>query len=215
MSEWQEENDRASMEGIVRHLRAAVSLDETFDVRVMSAVHAEALARVDDLHTEQRSTRARNARGWNRRFTLTFTALGGMGMAASFIGAVFLGATLLSRELGVPGKAAVSSVAAEQPAQNVHFVLVNGSAKQVWLVGDFNGWSRTGTPLVRASNGNAWAVSVPLTPGRHEYAFIVADSAGKRWMADPLMPAREDEFGTESSIVRVASTRGTEEAIGL
>jgi 1,4-alpha-glucan branching enzyme len=89
--------------------------------------------------------------------------------------------------------------------QNVHFILVNDQADQVYLVGDFNGWSKTQTPLVKAANNNSWTVSVPLTHGRHEYAFVVKDGAGEHWVADPLLPAVEDEFGTESSIVRVGS----------
>ena len=53
---------------------------------------------------------------------------------------------------------------------------MNGSAKQVFLVGDFNGWSKKQTPLTRAANQKAWTVlQSPLTQGRHEYAFIVAE----------------------------------------
>jgi hypothetical protein len=43
---------------------------------------------------------------------------------------------------------------------------------------------------------------VALTPGRHEYAFIVN---GTRWVADPLAVKTSDDFGTESSVIRVAS----------
>jgi hypothetical protein len=45
-------------------------------------------------------------------------------------------------------------------------------------------------------------VSVALTPGRHEYAFIVD---GKRWVIDPLAVKSSDDFGTESSVIRVGS----------
>jgi hypothetical protein len=50
-------------------------------------------------------------------------------------------------------------------------------------------------------------VSIALTPGRHEYAFVVD---GERWVADPFALTTRDEFGQESSVVRVGGdvTRG-------
>jgi 1,4-alpha-glucan branching enzyme len=41
---------------------------------------------------------------------------------------------------------------------------------------------------------------VSLEAGRHEYAFVVD---GEKWSPDPFAPAITDEFGTESSIVRI------------
>lgn len=203
MSEWQEENDRTFVEGIIRPLKESVRLDDAFEMRVMSAVHSAALEKIDAANGGT-STRETGGRGWKRKYTLSLSPIGWMALAASFIGAVFLGSSLLSR---ASGDFAAHPVAAASPvpeARNAHFILVNESAQQVWLVGDFNGWSKKQTPLTRAVNGSAWTVSLPLTPGRHEYAFIVVDSTGERWIADPLTPTREDEFGTESSIVSVS-----------
>lgn len=204
MSDWKNDPDRAAIENIVRPLKEPVRLDETFDVRVMSAVHAAALAGIDAAHTKEREHA--DPHWWNKSVTLRFSALGGLAVAASIFGVIFLSATMLSHR--APSKAAATVAAATRPVdvQNVHFILVNGSAKQVFLVGDFNGWSKKQTPLTRAANENAWTVSVPLTQGRHEYAFIVADETGEHWMADPLTSVVEDEFGTQSSIVRVEPT---------
>jgi len=45
---------------------------------------------------------------------------------------------------------------------------------------------------------------VPLAPGRYRYAFLVD---GSRWLADPAAPrARDDEFGTPSSVVTVGGS---------
>lgn len=200
MSEWKEENDRAFIEGVVKPLREPVRLDDGFDLRVMSAVHSAALAPHDDVPAKK---------GWNRRYTFSLTPIGAMAIAASFIGAVFIGSFLLPARIQVSPARSVASNAPRRVTEPAHFILVNGSAQQVWLVGDFNGWSRTQTPLVRAANGSAWTVSLALQPGRHEYAFIVVDSTGERWTADPLLPAREDEFGTESSIVQIGPTAMT------
>jgi hypothetical protein len=204
MSDWKNDPDRAAIENIVRPLKEPVRLDDTFDVRVMSAVHAAALAGIDAAHTKEREHV--DPHWWNKSITLRFSALGGLAIAASIFGVIFLSATMLSRRAPSENPATVAATAKPVDVQNVHFILVNGSAKQVYLVGDFNGWSKNQTPLTRAANQSAWTVSVPLTQGRHEYAFIVADENGEHWMADPLTPVVEDEFGTESSIVRVEPT---------
>ena len=197
MMDWNDEPDRASMDKVISRLQAPVRLDDTFDVRVMSAVHAAALAKID----ERAAVEDEGTHWWNRRFTLRFTALGAVAMAASVFGIFLLSGAMLSKAINdlQPRRAA--------GVQNVHFILVNDRANQVYLVGDFNGWSKTQTPLVKAANNSSWTVSVPLTQGRHEYAFVVKDQSGEHWVADPLIPAVEDEFGTESSIVRVGSTQ--------
>jgi hypothetical protein len=187
MSDWQNDSDRAAIENIVRPLKKPFRLDDTFEVRVMSAVHAEALAKVDAVHSRENP----GERWWQKRYTLRFTPLGGLAIAASIFGVMMLSTIRPAQNADV---------------QNVHFILVNESAKQVYLVGDFNGWSRKQTPLTRGANQGAWTVTVPLEKGRHEYAFIVADENGEHWVADPLTPAVEDEFGTESSIVSVGAT---------
>jgi hypothetical protein len=204
MNDWKNDPDSAAIEHITRPLKEPVRLDDSFEVRVMSAVHAAALANIDAEHTSERERE--ETRWWNKSITLRFSALGGLAMAASLFGVIFLGATMLSRSTSARTPAVVAATANPAGVQNVHFILVNGSAKQVFLVGDFNGWSRKQTPLTLAANNNSWTVSVPLSQGRHEYAFIVADENGEHWVADPLTSVVEDEFGTESSIVRVGAS---------
>ncbi|HEX6534233.1 MAG TPA: isoamylase early set domain-containing protein [Gemmatimonadaceae bacterium] len=86
-------------------------------------------------------------------------------------------------------------------ARVVHFVLIAPGASSVAIVGDFNDWSTTATPMHRASEGGAWSVSIPLRPGRYAYSFIVN---GRQWMPDPLAPpAPHDDFGKPNSVVTV------------
>lgn len=81
----------------------------------------------------------------------------------------------------------------------VKFVLVAPQAAQVSVVGDFNEWSPTATPMTR--QGGTWTATVPLQPGRHIYAFVVN---GEQWMPDPAAPlAPEDGFGVSNSVVLV------------
>jgi 1,4-alpha-glucan branching enzyme len=85
--------------------------------------------------------------------------------------------------------------------RQVEFVLTAPEASQVMLVGDFNGWSPGATPLRASQRGGIWSVTVPLTPGRHEYAFLVD---GKQWLPDPRAPrAPADDFGVPNSVLTV------------
>ena len=199
MKDWHDDPESAGMENIIRALKKPLHLDETFELRVMSAVHAEALAKIDAGH----AGRGEN-HWWSKRYTLRFTALGGLAAAASIAVVIALAATVSTRS----GPEAQSVVGQQSAISNptVHFVLVNESAKHVYLVGDFNDWSKKRTPLKRTANRSAWTVSIPLEAGKHEYAFIVDDGNGEHWVADPLSTKVEDEFGTESSIVRVGPT---------
>jgi len=198
MKDWENERESTGMQNIIAALKKPLHLDETFELRVMSAIHAEALAKIDAGHSKGGENQ-----WWNKRYTLRFTALGGLAAAASIIAVIALTTTIATRSSPSPRSLASQNSEFSIP---VHFVLVSESAKQVYLVGDFNDWSKTKTPLARTVNQSAWTVSVPLPEGKHEYAFIVDDDNGEHWVADPLSTKVEDEFGTESSIVRVGPT---------
>lgn len=82
----------------------------------------------------------------------------------------------------------------------VRFELAAPDAGRVALVGDFNDWDPTGTPLHETGDGH-WVLDVPLPPGRYHYTFVVD---GRQWVADPSEPAALDDFGTPTSVVTVA-----------
>jgi hypothetical protein len=84
-------------------------------------------------------------------------------------------------------------------ADTLQFVLVAPQAASVALVGDFNDWDPARSPMQTAHG--VWATAVRLAPGRYRYAFLVN---GVEWRADPSAPsAKDDEFGTPSSVVTV------------
>jgi hypothetical protein len=86
----------------------------------------------------------------------------------------------------------------------VPFVLKAPHAARVTVVGDFNDWDPTATPLHRAGD-NAWWAVVRLPAGRYHYAFVVD---GSRWVTDPSAPRDADEdFGHASSVVTILSDR--------
>jgi hypothetical protein len=89
---------------------------------------------------------------------------------------------------------------AELAAVPMQFVLDDRTARRVSIVGEFNGWTPGKTPLTRLDSG-LWTVTVPLTPGRHVYAFVLDDTLVK---ADPRAPkVRDADYGREGSVVMV------------
>ena len=110
---------------------------------------------------------------------------------------------------GRAGARSASSVAGAASAADVaqrpvEFVFVAPAAKNVSLVGDFNGWDAAATPMRRTDGRTTWSVAVQLPAGRHVYAFVVD---GDAWVADPQAPlAPEQWYGQRNSVVIVAST---------
>lgn len=79
------------------------------------------------------------------------------------------------------------------------FSLYAPGAKEVILVGDFNGWNNRLHPMKKDKKGS-WNKVVMLLPGRYEYKFIVDGE----WWHDP----RNDQtcynaHGTLNSVIKV------------
>ena len=54
----------------------------------------------------------------------------------------------------------------------VNFFLVAPNAREVCLVGDFNGWNPCAHPMRRQPDGT-WLLQVQLNHGYHQYQFLV------------------------------------------
>ncbi len=79
------------------------------------------------------------------------------------------------------------------------------AAREVAIVGDFNGWDENATRMSRQSAAQTWSAEVPLAPGRHVYAFVVD---GTRWLVDPLAPQVPDAgFGPSNAVIVEGGTR--------
>lgn len=82
-------------------------------------------------------------------------------------------------------------VAAGQPAPAVFVQFrLEAMASRVQLAGSFTNWEPR-YELMEAVPG-IWSITVPLTQGVHDYAFVVD---GQRWVADPYAPQIGDGFG--------------------
>jgi Carbohydrate-binding module 48 (Isoamylase N-terminal domain) len=165
---------------VAAELKRPVKLDPALDLQVMAEVRS----------------RPRGRRPWLLRpRMLSLTPIGILARAAA-IAAIAAGATLAALRMrsAPPAAAGVAE-------RSVAFVIYAPAAQSVALAGDFNDWSTTATRLRPAGASGAWVVTVPLTPGRYHYAFVIN---GKQWLTDPGAPrAPGDDFGAPSSVLTV------------
>jgi hypothetical protein len=102
---------------------------------------------------------------------------------------------------GVPPATSTLARVPSSSTRLVRFAIVAPSAARVALVGEFNDWDATATPMTRV-RGSEWRVALPLGHGRHVYAFIIDDG---RWVTDPSAPiAPERWFGVQRSVMLVS-----------
>jgi hypothetical protein len=132
--------------------------------------------------------------------TIRLSPLGGLALVGGIAAVVLVGSQLVApREIAFPTETAAVGAGAE--AAVIQFVLVAPGAASVAVVGDFNDWNVSATPLVRSEGDGMWAVTVPLSPGRYRYAFLVN---GTTWLKDPhAASAVEDEFGRANSVLTI------------
>ena len=94
-----------------------------------------------------------------------------------------------------PG-ATMGPEAGAEPVQQifVQFRFDSKDARDVALAGSFSDW-RPSYPMQRSSDG-VWTLVLPITPGVHDYSFVVD---GERWVPDPYAPGIDDGFGGVNS----------------
>jgi hypothetical protein len=189
--------DAELIEQIAARLRVPEHIHPSFEKRLMEKVRAEAGIHFPASGSPERSW-------WHAERVFRVSPLSALALAAGIsliigVSGVAIGSRISSHS---PTATGAASTAGRDTVQVVRFVFVDPRATSVELVGDFNEWSRGKTELGRSGAPGVWAVSVPLSPGRHEYAFIIN---GSRWVADPLAVKSSDDFGTESSVIRVGT----------
>ena len=142
------------------------------------------------------------ARGYVLRPDLGTDATSAARVAVSGAAAATTAATMPAAPTGAavqPVNASADASARRVPVQFLLDVRHVPAATQVHIVGDFNDWNVSATPLTREQG--VWTTTVPLTPGRHVYAFVVN---GDTWLADPRAPQATDaDFGRPGSVIIV------------
>ena len=169
---------------VVGELRRPVPLDPEVDRLALARIRAESVAR----------TGSPVLRRWG-------PWVAGAAMAAG----VMLAVALPERGRQVPGPAgtvAGRAVEALPDARPVRLRLAAPASSRVAVVGDFNDWDPSATPLRPAGDGGTWVVELQLKPGRYHYTFLVD---GRRWQRDPSEPrAPESDFGAPVSVLTVS-----------
>ncbi len=162
---------------------------------------------------------SRSSGRFGRRFVVSLPAAIGYAVAATLAGFLIRGAVpqrageavvartpnhLATETLGTvtrPVAAAATTRALQEAPVKHQFVLDAPRARSVTVVGDFNAWDGSKTPLERDSTTGVWSTVVDVRPGRHVYAFLVD---GKTWTLDPTAPRTKDsDYGTEQSVMIV------------
>jgi hypothetical protein len=199
--------DAEFAERIAARLRAPEHVHPSFEKRLMQKVRAEGSALYPQAVNPSRPW-------WRTEREFRIAPLTGLALAAGIAGIIAVSGIAIGSHISrvAPATASVGATGASVGAtgatagrdtvQLVRFVFVDPGAKRVELVGDFNEWAKGTTQLSHSGAPGVWTVSVPLSPGRHEYAFIIN---GSRWVADPFAPKTSDDFGTESSVIRVGT----------
>ena len=190
-----------TLEQVVVLARRPVAIGDAAKRRVLMAVRAE-----------PRPSRVPRRWAWlTEARPLRLSPVAGVAVAAGLVGiGVLFGLDLASPRGGAsevavqPLGAGLDSSSRKVLRDGVKFVLVAPQAVRVSLVGDFNNWDPTATPLERTPTGGTWSVTVPLSAGRHEYSFVVD---GKQWIPDPSAPlAPVDGLGAPNSVVLVGGS---------
>lgn len=72
--------------------------------------------------------------------------------------------------------------------------------EEVYVVGDFNKWSKDEKYKLRKISSDIWNINIPLDKGKYRYKFFT----GKSWIADPYNKLTEDDsFGGKNSLIIV------------
>jgi hypothetical protein len=193
------ESEHPYVEWIAREASRPVEMDRGARDRIMAAVRAEGALRPEPVRRRGAWSRLLEPRVFRLSPILTTLA------AAGLVGIGVLAGGLSNWGVRKDGRP-LADAASQPPVAHttdtvVKFVFPGGHASTVSLVGDFNGWDVSKTPMVRDPRSGDWTVALPLNAGRHVYAFVVD---GTTWANDPSAPlAPDDGFGHASSVKNV------------
>jgi Glycogen recognition site of AMP-activated protein kinase len=198
-------------------------IDETDELIQRAARSLKALPATNPLATARivAAVRARRAHApsrialmgqWMREPTLSAASAAFLAAAALVVGFVARGAVKpfdgpspeVTAERPVPPGPAPTQAAANTHGEVAVALLFEArNAKSVAVVGDFNNWDATSSPMKRFGSDGPWTTTVRAKPGRHVYAFLVD---GSMVVADPRAPrARDLDYGGDASVLMVTT----------
>ncbi|HET7623212.1 MAG TPA: hypothetical protein VFK39_15005 [Gemmatimonadaceae bacterium] len=171
-------------EWALAELRRPVATSDILRERVMARVRADGGAHVGT--PGGRSVRI-TARPAVARLALRHPFSGALLALAASVAWLAFGSTIVSSRYGIASVPATPAgrmivlgdtvdSALHDTLRLVRFVLHAPGAARVSIAGDFNGWSRTSTPLAYSAGSGVWSAVVALDRTSREYAFVVDDT---------------------------------------
>ncbi len=107
----------------------------------------------------------------------------------------------VSRALSAPTGSGALQPSPTVTASSVTFTLRDPAAREVRVLGSWDGWAPPGLAAKAVGPGSWSTDALPLARGRHAYKFVLD---GERWLADPANPRRaHDGQGGFNSVVEV------------
>jgi len=79
------------------------------------------------------------------------------------------------------------------------FQIALPEATSVFLVGDFNNWDNSATPL-KKNRAGIWKTQMALSPGEYEFLYFVD---GQHWIPDDEAPQINNPFGGQNSVTNI------------
>ena len=179
-----------SQDVLIARLRALGDADPGADFadRVMARIPLHAP------RTAPQSRIARLACWFVRPRTIRMSPLGGLAMAACVL--LVMGLTLRG-----------GMVKNDEPPQGlapVKFVLAAPGAREVAVIGSFNGWNAAGWTMRNDAATGLWTLSAALPPGSHEYVFLVDGTTPVPDAAAAF--SADDGFGSRNSVLLVKNS---------
>jgi 1,4-alpha-glucan branching enzyme len=80
--------------------------------------------------------------------------------------------------------------------KRVEFVFSAPEAHEVFVAGEFNNWDTRANPLKKDRN-SMWKLTLPLTPGRYEYRFLIDGKWENDASCSGCVP---NEFGSRNCV---------------
>lgn len=118
------------------------------------------------------------------------------------------GLTLIADPPAAPSRSAAEPTIAaalgiKMTSTGVLFVQPLSVGKQVFIAGDFNGWSATSLPMIRNERLGVYERLVPIPPGRWQYRLVIDG----HWTHDSVNPSTQSNpFGGLNSIIDVPAS---------
>lgn len=107
--------------------------------------------------------------------------------------------TKTQRKASARAESTVASRKKKTGVPSTIFSLYAPGAREVFVLGDFNGWQRDALKARKFKDGT-WRKSVPLRAGTYQYLFLVDGE----WWSDPANPRRvQNPYGTENSLIEI------------